>query len=359
MPQFFASDSRVTPLAEMAACRELLQNGSQSFFAASLLLPREVRDPATVLYAFCRIADDAVDFADDPAEAVAALHERLDAIYANRPLQLVDRALAGVVRRHGLPRAAFEALFEGFAWDAGQRPYETLDDLLAYGVRVAGTVGVMMTVLMGVRAPQALARANDLGVAMQLTNIARDVGEDARNGRLYLPRAWLRAEGLDPDAWLANPVFDHRIGAVVRRLLAEAEALYSRAAHGIPQLPPGCRPAIRAARLIYREIGRAVERQGYDSVSRRAYVPKGQKLVLVARACVPLAAETGFQPLPLMAQAAELIDSVRMAEAAGFRAAIGAAAPEPCFRDKAVAAIALFERMEIRGFPDRHTTRLG
>ena len=119
-----------------------------------------------------------------------------------------DRALASVIARYAIPRAVPQALLEGFAWDREGRRYETLADLTAYAARVAGTVGAMMALLMDERRPEVLARACDLGVAMQFSNIARDVGEDARAGRLYLPQEWLREAGLDPEAWLAAPVFD-------------------------------------------------------------------------------------------------------------------------------------------------------
>ncbi len=117
-----------------------------------------------------------------------------------------------VVRRSPCRAPCLDALLEGFAWDAAGRRYDTLDDLLDYAARVAGAVGAMMAVLMGVRDPALLARACDLGVAMQLTNIARDVGEDARAGRLYLPLAWLREAGIDPDAFLADPALQSRFG---------------------------------------------------------------------------------------------------------------------------------------------------
>jgi phytoene synthase len=117
---------------------------------------------------------------------------------------------------------------------------------------------------------------------MQLTNIARDVGEDARAGRLYLPRDWMREAGIDPDAWLQAPTFTSALGSVVSRLLAEADVLYERAALGIAALPRDCRPAIQAARLVYAEIGREVERAGGDSVSRRACVSAQRKLGLMA-----------------------------------------------------------------------------
>jgi phytoene synthase len=156
--------------------------------------------------------------------------------------------------------------------------------VLDYSARVAAAVGVMMTALMGVRAPTVLARACDLGSAMQLTNICRDVGEDARNGRIYLPLDWLREAGIDPEAFLANPRFTPALGEVVARVLALAERLYQRAETGIARLPVGCRPGIFAARLLYAEIGQEVARNGYDSVSRRAVVQRARKMTLLSQA---------------------------------------------------------------------------
>ena len=262
-----------------------MRGGSKTFFAASRLLPRRVRGPAIALYAFCRVADDAIDFSDDRVTALAHLNERLRCVYAGNPMAYEpDRALAAVVREFDLPLELVAALLEGFEWDAGGLRYETIEDLLAYGARVAGSVGAMMAVVMRTRGEQALARACDLGVAMQLTNIARDVGEDARFGRLYMPLAWMREAGLEPDAWLAEPVFDHRVASVVDRLIKAADELYQRSEHGIGQLPRDCRPAIRAARLVYAEIGRELEKAGHDSVNYRAVVSGRRKLALLARA---------------------------------------------------------------------------
>ncbi|MCB9598565.1 MAG: phytoene/squalene synthase family protein, partial [Sandaracinaceae bacterium] len=202
----------------------MLGRGSKSFAAASRLLPGRLRDPVAAYYAFCRVSDDAVDESDDPSAALASLRARLDAIIAGAPgSHVADQGLAWVMREHRIGRAPLDALLEGYAWDVAGRRYETLSDVRAYAARVAGSVGVVMTLLMGPRDPRVLARAADLGVAMQLTNIARDVGEDARAGRLYLPMAWLRAEGLDPDAFLARPRFGPAIGVAVCRLLDHAE----------------------------------------------------------------------------------------------------------------------------------------
>ncbi len=282
--------------ADLAACRALLDGGSRSFYAASLLLPARVRHPATALYAFCRVADDLIDDGDPPV-ALAELHRRLDGIYADCPADHPeDRALAAAVVMYGMPRLLLDRLLEGFAWDAEGRRYADLPALEHYAARVAGTVGAMMAVLMGIRDPAALARACDLGVAMQLTNIARDVGEDARAGRLYLPLDWLRDAGLSSDAFLARPEPSPALAAIVARLLDAAETLYRRADTGIAALPLACRPGIFAARHLYAAIGHQVIRNGCDSITSRARVPRrhklrlaGHSLAAAARSRMPMA----------------------------------------------------------------------
>jgi len=276
--------------SDIAACRALLREGSKSFHAASLLLPRAVREPATALYAFCRIADDAVDLVDAKHAALARLAHRLDRVYAGSPLPMpADRAFTRVVAAHAIPRALPEALLEGLLWDAEERRYATLADVEAYGARVAGAVGAMMCLVMGVRDPVAMARATDLGIAMQLTNIARDVGEDARAGRLYLPMDWLHEAGIDPDAFLQAPEFSPAIASVTHRLLLRAATLYARGGTGLALLPRGCRPAIGAARRIYAAIGSRIAAHGHDSISRRAVVPRSEKLRLIGASLVTAA----------------------------------------------------------------------
>jgi 15-cis-phytoene synthase len=283
--------------ADLAACRKALRGGSHTFFAASLILPQAVRGPASALYAFCRLADDAIDLATDHHAALEGLHRRLARAYAGDPVNdPADRAFAATVEYFAIPIELPAALLDGFAWDAQGRRYPDIEALYDYSARVAGTVGAMMAIVMGARSPEALARACELGVAMQLTNIARDVGEDARMGRLYLPLDWMQEAGLDPEAWLAKPVFDARLASVVRRLLETAEGLYARGEAGIPKLPLGCRPAIRAAARLYAEIGHAVMRNGCDSVSTRAVVPIVRKLAVLTGAA--MAGRTDVPPEP-------------------------------------------------------------
>jgi phytoene synthase len=271
--------------SDLAAAAKLLRNGSHSFFAASLLLPPRISKPAMALYAFCRVADDEIDLGTNRPAALASLTARLDDIYRGTPApNPVDRVFAATVAAHHIPHSLPAALVEGLAWDAEGRRYENFNALLDYAARVAGAVGVMMAQVMGVRDAATLARAADLGMAMQLTNIARDVGEDARAGRLYLPLDWLAEAGINPDAFLQNPDFTPAIATLVRRLLSHADALYASGAEGIAKLPWDCRTGIAAAARIYAAIGRKIAACGHDSINRRAYVSTPRKLTLAIRA---------------------------------------------------------------------------
>lgn len=344
-------------------CEDLMRTGSKSFFAASLVLPGRVRAPATALYAFCRLADDTIDLEahlhGGPMGALHHLQHRLQRIYDGCPSPVpADRALSAVVAQFGIPKALLDALLEGFEWDLQSRRYDSLGALQDYAARVAGTVGAMMAIIMGTRSPQALARACELGVAMQLTNIARDVGEDARCGRLYLPHDWMREAGLDPDIWLLDPIFSPALASVVARLLGAADALYERAGQGIAELPRDCRPAIQAARLVYAEIGREVERAGCNSVDQRACVSAQRKLGLMAVA-FGAAAISPVRVRPGMAREAAALPAIRYLVDASLPADSEASPmsrpqraveqrPPRHFGDRVLWTIGLFERLEER-----------
>jgi 15-cis-phytoene synthase len=333
-----------------AACRELMRGGSKSFFLASRVLPARVCAPATALYAFCRVADDLIDHSADAAAAVLALSQRLDAVYAGAPgPALEDQALAGLVAEVALPRVLLEALLEGFAWDAQGRSYDSLEALHAYAARVAGAVGAMMALVMETRDPVALARACELGVAMQLSNIARDVADDARLGRVYLPLKWLHEEGLSRDDVLglasASGLESQKAPAIARvteRLLQEADRLYARAECGVQALPRDCRPAIHAARLVYAEIGQEVRRLGTLALRRRAVVSHPRKLALLLRASTawwfapgaPIAAGATSPPLPAVHYLVQ--------------AAASSELPKRTFYQRTVRMLELFERQAER-----------
>jgi phytoene synthase len=353
--QLNSSDPATEAAVDIAACRAILRSGSKSFFAASLLLPKRVRDPASALYAFCRMADDAVDLSADPRQALGHIRYRLDRAYAGVPLaDPVDRAFAATVTTHAITRDVLDMLFEGFAWDIEQRRYLTLGDLEAYAVRVAGTVGIMMTLAMGVRDAAVLARACDLGVAMQLTNIARDVGEDARAGRLYLPRQWLIEAGLDPDAFLRLPAHSNALADIVARLLTVADGYYARAEAGIAELPADCQAAIRAASLIYQRVGRRVASFGYNAIDQRAIVGKARKLALIALAYRPRRFVAPTLAAPPILAARDLIAATAMRAAA-----VPISYPfvvRPLKREPALVRIFdLFERLERRSIAARES----
>jgi phytoene synthase len=330
---------------DMDHCVEAIRHGSRSFHAASKLLPKRLRDPALALYAFCRLADDAVDLQLEKAEAVLRLQERLDKAYAGHPEDgPADRAFASIIEDFDMPRALPEALLEGLAWDAMGRRYASLSELRDYSARVASAVGAMMCVLMRVRDRDALARACDLGVAMQLTNIARDVGEDAREGRLYLPLESLDEMGIEPEAFLADPHMSPELEVLGKRLLREAERLYVRSEAGVGALPVDCRPGIFAARFIYAGIGGEVRRKGYDSINHRAFTSDSQKMGWLM---VALARSFGTAVMPRSA----LIHAAPLSETAFLVNA--AAAPADPKGDWSEALYATMARLKSRDIEEK------
>ncbi len=265
--------------------RDAISRGSKSFALASRLLPRRARDQAAMVYAWCRRADDAIDLAppEDQPAALARLDDELARIYAGDALD--EPALAGfasVVRARAIPRLYPAELLAGMAMDAAGTRYETLADLEVYCWRVASTVGLMMSHVLGVSRDDALAEAAELGVAMQLTNICRDVAEDWARGRLYVPDELLAAHGGGGLAGaLGGPLPRTAIrplGAAVAELLAIADTRYRRADRGLRALPLRGAVAVRAARGIYAAIGGRLAARDHDVTAGRAVVSPARKL---------------------------------------------------------------------------------
>lgn len=275
------------PLAESQAA---IAQGSQSFAAAARLMPAGIRDDVVMLYAWCRHADDVVDgqhlgsapeAGGDPAARLTALKaETLDALRGDGPADPPFAALRAVARRHDLPEAWPLALIDGFAMDVEGRRYRTIADTLDYSYHVAGVVGVMLARIMGVRDEAVLDRACDLGLAFQLTNIARDVMDDARIGRVYLPQDWLEAAGATVTGEVPSPELD----AVILRLLDEADPYYASAFAGLPALPLRCAWSIAAAARIYRAIGTRIRRGGAQAYRARIGTSGAAKAGLALRA---------------------------------------------------------------------------
>ena len=216
----------------------------------------------------------------------AETRRRLDRIYRGETVDTASgRAFARVVAAAGIPREEPDALLDGMAQDLDPVRIPDEDALLLYCYRAAGVVGRMMSRIMGRDHAEALRRAVHLGIAMQLTNIARDVGEDAKRDRVYLPSAWLaEAGGSAVDVLAARPSAPVR--RVTHRLLALAEAYYGSGIAGIGMLPSSCRPAILSAALLYRAIGRRVAARDGDGVTGRARVSTTRKAALIAVAAL-------------------------------------------------------------------------
>lgn len=251
--------------ASTELARQVIAQHSKSFALASKLLPRAARDNAAMLYAWCRYVDDLVDEGHGSAAQV-------------RPEQLVELA------PDTIPQIYPRALLAGMAMDLDGTRYETVDDLITYAWRVAGTVGLMMTHVLGVASDEALQPAAHLGIAMQLTNVCRDVGEDWQRGRLYIPdellgsaRGLARELGGDLPSSALPPLAN-----AVRDLLALADRYYRSADRGIALLPWRAALAVRSARSIYSAIGDQIARVDHDVSARRAFVPHSGKLARVA-----------------------------------------------------------------------------
>ena len=270
----------------------VIHQHSKSFSLASRLLPAAVRGDVVALYAWCRRADDAVDLAIDPRASLARLKAELDAVYRGEPGDdPILAAFAGLVGRCALPRHYPRELLAGLAMDLEPELYADDTALALYCYRVAGVVGLMMCHVMGLADEAALPQAVFLGMGMQLTNICRDVAEDWQRGRLYLPyRALGFADAGAAREALARPLADGlaaRLPGEVRRTLALADGYYRRGLGGIGALDWRCGLAVRVSARVYRGIGGALARQGYQPLAGRAYlsgrVKAAQVLIALAQ----------------------------------------------------------------------------
>ncbi|MEO7521936.1 MAG: phytoene/squalene synthase family protein [Gemmatimonas sp.] len=272
--------------SDAVVCERITRHHARTFSLASRLLPPEKRRAAYALYAFCRVADDMVDGAnsstpDESATVRAGLREYengLSAALAGRPSDPVFREVAWVTTRFEVPAAPLFELLSGVARDLDVTAYHDWRELESYCQGVASSVGEMCTHVFGVAADGSRARAvghaRTLGVAMQLTNILRDVGEDAKRGRCYLPRTELGQFGLSTDDVFSNPQLP--LDARWRRFMAyqveRARQLYSTALPGISMLMPDAQRCATACAAGYAGILGAIEAQDYDTISTRARV---------------------------------------------------------------------------------------
>jgi 15-cis-phytoene synthase len=279
---------------------ETIKTGSKSFNVAARLFAPDVRRGVLMLYTWCRHCDDVVDGQElgfgalhpnqyNATENLVALELQTQRAYAGEVMHDAPfTAFQEVARRYDIaPQFAFDHL-AGFAMDVNNTHYETLDDTLRYCYHVAGVVGLMMAKIMGVTGEVTLDRACDLGIAFQLTNIARDIVEDAAVGRCYVPASYLRDAGLAhlKIADLALPHYRTQLAQVAARLVNDAEPYYASAQIGIAALPLRSAWAIATAHGVYRQIGIEVKRRGARAWDTRVSTSKARKLQLLIKGAV-------------------------------------------------------------------------
>jgi phytoene synthase len=256
-------------------CEAIVAQHSRTFSLASGLLPSEKRRAARALYAFCRVTDDVVDVpTNDPA---SALDEWRRSALDDCSSDPVIVAWTDTRRRYGIPVRYAKQLIDGVGLDLVPRRYQTFGELASYAYGVASTVGLMLMHIVGYTGPDAIPYAIKLGIALQLTNILRDVGEDWRAGRLYLPVEELEAYGLT-DVDLTIERVDARWRDFMRFQIDQNRRLYAEAWPGIAMLSRDGRFAVTAAADLYRAILDDVEAHDYDVFSRRAHVSALKKL---------------------------------------------------------------------------------
>jgi len=293
----------------VAAAHASIARGSKSFAAASRLFDRPTREKAWLLYAWCRACDDIADGQEhghamtrvtDAAPRLAEITAKTDAAlagdYVGDPAFDALRIVAAETR---LPHRFAHDLIAGFALDAEEWRPRSEADLYRYCYHVAGVVGCMMAIVMGVSPEDdaTLDRACDLGISFQLANIARDIEEDDRGGRCYVPEEWLVEMDIPPGQHM-KPPFRKRLAVLARRL-ADRAALYEESArYGAPALPFRSAWAVLSAAAIYGAIGRAVAARGEQAWDHRVTTSRADKLRFILRALGEARGRTGMTIVP-------------------------------------------------------------
>ena len=262
-----------------------------NFYYSFLVLPAEKREAIGIVWDFCRAVDDAVDEAGvgDASREVERWRKEVAAVFgAGAPATPQGRALVPLVSRFTLPQSAFNALVEGVAMDIGSRRYEAFEDLYEYCIRVASAVGLMCLEIFGYSDPRARDYAVDLGIALQLTNILRDVPEDLARGRVYIPQEDLRRFGCTEadlaaeTAQRGNGVRSGAVKALLRYQGERARVYYARAAAALPRRDARRLAAAEIMGAIYRGILTRIERADYDVFSSVIRIPRPRRALIAA-----------------------------------------------------------------------------
>jgi phytoene synthase len=270
------------------ACRLLNASHGRSYYLATRLLPAASRPSVHALYGFARVADEVVDDVRSTltvAEKAARLEELGAAVRAGDPAVPVAPAVHDTVTRHAIPWEHLDALLDAMRQDLVVATYPTYDDLLGYAHGSAAVVGLALTHVFGTVVPVRLAvpYAADLGIAMQLTNFLRDVGEDLQRDRVYLPLEDLDRFGVGVEQ-LRGGVVDEGFRRLMRFEIGRTRALYATAAQGIRLLAPEARPAVETAMRLYAGILGAIERADFRVLDRRVSVSPARRVLTCATA---------------------------------------------------------------------------
>ncbi|MCC6396816.1 MAG: squalene/phytoene synthase family protein [Bacteroidetes bacterium] len=265
--------------------RVVTRRYAKTFYFASFALPPEKRLASYALYSFCRTVDNIVDEAQDKEHArmlIAEMRRSLESIFDPDQAEPRWAALQQTVLLHGIRKEYFLDLLDGVEMDLTGVRFESFRELHRYCYHVASVVGLMMTRILRPDSAAALSYAKDLGTAMQLTNILRDIGEDFASGRVYLPRQEMHEWGIS-DEDLQRGVVTPAFRSFMRFQIARAREFYVLAEPGIEMLPnDGSRYCVRLMSVLYKRILNAIEANDYDVFSRRAHVPFAAKLRLAA-----------------------------------------------------------------------------
>lgn len=273
-------------------CRQITQNYAKTFYLATLLMPEEKRRAIWAIYVWCRRTDELVDGPQSPLttpETLDRWEKQLESVFAGQPLDDFDVALVDTLERFPMDIQPFRDMIAGQRMDLYRSRYETFEELKLYCYRVAGTVGLMTSPVLGLHnahrnAPwdnpleNPMEEAISLGIAKQLTNILRDVGEDAQRGRIYLPLEELALFDYTEED-LFNGVVDDRWRELMSFQIQRARKFYTEAERGISFLSSDARWPVWSALMLYQGILGVIERNQYDVFSKRAFVPKPQKIL--------------------------------------------------------------------------------
>lgn len=263
----------------------VLRVHGRSFHFASHLLSSSYRTRAARLYAFCRYVDDLVDETNDPQLANLTVNHLKTELLTGQSERPQVQSMISLMQEINLPIDPVLALIDGVQSDLNGPCLQNDAELIQYAYKVAGTVGLMMCAVLDVKNPAALPFAIDLGVAMQLTNIARDVGEDASLGRIYLPAEWL-GDLTAEEIKAPNSKQQQNLKEATRRILLKADDYYESGLGGLVYLPTAARYGILAAAAVYRDIGNMIARSGYQSWNHRAVVPTHRKYLCAGRSLI-------------------------------------------------------------------------